>query len=184
MEANIYKIKRAIEYLDVHDKHYSDKIHTLEFKPQIELIIYYFARLFNPDFIFSYFIIILIQSILMSGDYYFVCKPIMHTVIALIITLGLKKLTNRQRPHHREHLKRIKNLRQHEKDCSMPSGDSLQAANFAMILFMYFNTYFGFLLIPCVMFSRIFYFCHYLSDTIVGSLLGLIISNFAFILLN
>ena len=52
--------------------------------------------------------------------------------------------------------------RKKEKNFSMPSGDSMQAANFAIVALFYFNiSFFGFLILPFVMVARIFYFCHY-----------------------
>ena len=36
--------------------------------------------------------------------------------------------------------------------------------------------FFGFFLVPFVMFARIFYFCHYVFDTVIGALMGFFIS--------
>ena len=58
----------------------------------------------------------------------------------------------------------------------MPSGDSLQAGLWSMILLLYFNFYYGMLFVPLVMFARCYYQCHYLSDTVIGALLGMKIS--------
>ena len=66
----------------------------------------------------------------------------------------------------------------------MPSGDSLQAANFAILLYGYFGTAIRFYFIPLVMFSRIFYFCHYILDTVAGCLCGISISYITYIILN
>jgi membrane-associated phospholipid phosphatase len=179
-----HKIKNVLSFIDDKDKHLSDFIHSLELRKEIEYGIYCFARLFNPDLVLFYFTIILLNSVLKNNDYFFVFKPFAHTFIGLVITTFMKRATNRPRPILKENKKRIKNLRAHEKNCSMPSGDSLQAANFAIIIYFYFNSYLGFFLIPFVMFARIFYFCHYITDTIVGTFLGLFISRYVYYLLN
>jgi membrane-associated phospholipid phosphatase len=170
--------------LDYYDKIYSDRIHCLELPPAYEKFVYLLARLFNPDFIISYLLLILIYKYFIFQDLFFVLKPLTHTILCLIITLYLKKLIARQRPLHKINVKRLFDLRKNEKNCSMPSGDSLQCANFAMIILCYFNINLGLFLIPCVMFSRIFYFCHYILDTIVGALLGLFLSYNIYIFLN
>jgi membrane-associated phospholipid phosphatase len=179
-----FHFRKTINILDHYDKKISSHIHELEIHHKCEHFIYLIARLFNPDFILSYLFIIFIHSIYSHSDYYFVLKPIIHTIFALLVTLSMKKITARPRPNVLEKIKRKYNLRQHEKNCSMPSGDSLQSANYAMILFLYYNTYIGIFLIPFVMFSRIFYSCHFILDTVVGSLLGLAISYGIFLTIN
>lgn len=178
------KLKRFVSIIDSLDRKYSDTIHSMTFPHIIENIIYLFGRLFNPDFIVSYLIIILIYKIQNESDYFFVIKPFTHTLISLIFTLIIKKLTARPRPGVKPDIIRKYNLRQHEKNFSMPSGDSLQSGNFAIILYIYFNSILGFFIIPFVMFARIYFFCHYLLDTIIGSMMGVIISYNIYLILN
>lgn len=175
------KIKNMINFLDKHDKSYSRHIHSLEVSRNIEMVIYCLARMFNPDLIFCYFMLMI--AISYNSNIFFFIKPLFHTLISLLISTVIKKLTARLRPE-KLNKSRLYDLRQHEKNFSMPSGDSLQAANFAVILLMYYNTWLGFLLIPLVMFARIFYFCHYILDTIAGSTMGLIISYITYLLIN
>jgi membrane-associated phospholipid phosphatase len=184
METLYCKYKEVIKYIDKYDIYYSDKVYNYELGLKSEYIVYVFARMFNPDFVFFYFTIIFLNSILIGTNCYFVLKPIAHTALTFVVSLLLKRKIKRKRPEHKETIKRLTNLRKHEKNFSMPSGDSIQAANFAIILFHYFNTSLGFYLVPFIMFGRVFYFCHYISDTVVGALLGLTISNFIYILLN
>ena len=178
------KISQFLSKIDSLDKNFSDIIHTLVLPQTIEKIIYYFGRLFNPDFIISYLIGILVYKIYYESDYFFVFKPFTHTIISLILTIIIKRVTSRPRPSEKASVFRLYNLRKHEKNFSMPSGDSLQSANFAIILYLYFNSFLGFFLIPGVMFARIYFFCHYLLDTIIGSLIGLLISYYLYLLLN
>jgi len=178
------KINQIFSYVDSVDKKYSDKIHSFALPPILEQLIYFFGRLFNPDFIASYLILILIYKIYYESEYFFIFKPFTHVLVCLIFTITLKRLTARPRPTEKLNIIRAYNLRQHEKNFSMPSGDSLQSANFAIIFYLYFNSFLGFYLIPCVMFARIYFFCHYLLDTIIGSILGVFISYNIYLLLN
>jgi membrane-associated phospholipid phosphatase len=84
------------------------------------------------------------------------------------------------------------NLRHLEKNFSLPSGDSAQAAGIATLLAIYFSYYSGhfygtffcclpFFFIPIVMWSRVHFGVHYWGDTIVGSLIG---ASCAFISFN
>lgn len=170
--------------LDEWDKRNSNRIHKLELPTWAEVVVYLAARLFNPDFILSYHILILFYHYYILSDLYFVLKPFIHTILCLFFTLFAKKLTARPRPLNNSTLRRLKDLRKFEKNCSMPSGDSLQSANFAIIIFCYFNSFLGFLLVPVVMFARIFYFCHYILDTVMGAISGLILSYYIYFLLN
>jgi membrane-associated phospholipid phosphatase len=176
--------KNIIKNLDTYDKNISDRIHSMEIEPLKEKFVYLSARLFNPDFVAFYFVVILLSNYFIYNDLKFILKPLLHTLILLLITLVLKKLTARPRPSPKKDVKRLYDLRQYEKNCSMPSGDSLQSANWAIILFCYFNSWLGFLLIPFVMFARIYYFCHYVFDTIVGSAMGLTFSYLIYLCIN
>ena len=102
----------------------------------------------------------------------------------LIITLITKHIFGRPRPIPRDSVKRRFNCRSKETNCSMPSGDSMQCANFAIVIIYYFNNYYGLMLIPFVMFSRVFNFCHYIFDTVVGTLIGLGASCAMYYILN
>ncbi len=170
--------------LDKLDKSTSHYIHCLTLPTPLEYPIYLCARLFNPDFISTYLITILLTKSYLHNDNYFFLKPLTHTLTCLIITLLLKKHFARPRPLNRLNIKRITNLRKHESNCSMPSGDSLQAANFAVIIYSYYGNTLGFSIVPLVMFARIFYHCHYIFDTIVGILIGFSLSYLIYFALN
>ncbi len=132
--------------------------------------------MYNPEFVTIYFIIILLYTSIKYKDYYFFVKPLLHVIVGVIFTVILKKVINRKRPDLNNKIKRIFNCRSRETNGSMPSGDALQSALFSIILIKYFGIYWGIFTIPFVMFSRIFYFCHYLFDTIIGAILGILIS--------
>jgi membrane-associated phospholipid phosphatase len=170
-----------IKALDNFDKRISQHIHDLELPTPIEYIVYCFARMFNPDLVIFYFLIMAAQSF--PSDKYFIAKPFIHTLCVLTFSTIVKRLTKRPRPNKNEKLRRVYDLRQHETNFSMPSGDSIQAANFAVILYIYYGTTIGFYFVPCVMFARMFFFCHYVFDTIVGSMCGFIISSLIYLIL-
>ena len=165
-----------LSILDNYDKQLSDKIHKLEINDIFEFVLYLSARLYNPECVTCYFIIMFAYFAKVKHDYFFIVKPVLHVLIILLVTLISKHIIGRPRPNVRENVKRNFILRHKEKNCSMPSGDAMQSANFAVILIYYFNCYYGILLIPFVMMSRVYYFCHYVSDTVVGAIAGWIIS--------
>lgn len=174
-EKEEFHITNYIEKLDKFDKEFSKKIHDFTLPKNVEYIVYIFARMFNPDLITSYLVIILSYKSL-NNEPYFVLKPIISTVASLVFSLVLKKFLGRPRPEPSKISTRMIDLRKHEKNCSMPSGDSIQAGNWAVLIYLYSGFDIGFLIVPFVMFARIYYYCHYLFDTIVGALLGSFIS--------
>ena len=166
-------IKNILSKIDSFDKKISNYIHTLELNKVLENIIYIFARLFNPDIMIIFYLSILFYQMVIKKNYFYIIKPLIHLTVTLILTSILKYSFKRPRPEINSKVKRLDNLRKKEKNFSMPSGDSMQAANFAIVALFYFNiSFFGFLILPFVMFARIFYFCHYFFDTLVGALIG------------
>ena len=173
-----------ISILDHYAKHLSDKIHNLEINDIFEFVLYLSARLYNPECVTCYFIIMFAYFAKVKHDYFFIVKPVLHVLIILLVTLISKHIIGRPRPNVRENIKRNFILRHKEKNCSMPSGDAMQSANFAVILIYYFNCYYGIILIPFVMISRVYYFCHYVSDTVVGAIAGGLISYSLVVVFN
>lgn len=165
-----------LEKLDSYDKKLSSYIHNLEINCFLEYLIYIFARMYNVDTITSYFILTFIYFAYFYNNYTFIIKPLIHVLVTLIITLVTKNIFKRPRPNIKENVKRIFNCRNKETNYSMPSGDSMQSANFAILILFYLGNFSGFILIPFVMFARIFYFCHYIFDTVIGTLVGLCVS--------
>ena len=181
-------LQKLLAKCDKFDKKLSSYIHEMEVNICLEIIIYIFARIFNSDFIISFYILLFLYQSIFNKDYFFVIKPLIHVFVIFVLTGILKYSLKRPRPEINENVKRKYNFRNKEKNFSMPSGDSMQAANFAIIcLFYLFGNYIGligFIIIPFVMFARIFYFCHYLFDTIVGAMIGLSVSYCLVLLLK
>ena len=169
--------QKILSKCDKFDKELSNYIHEMEVNIWLERVIYIFARIFNSDLIIAFYILLFLYESIFNKDYYFVIKPLIHVFVIFVLTGILKYSLKRPRPEINKNVKRKYNFRNKETNFSMPSGDSMQAANFAIIcLFYLFGNYIGFIIIPLVMFARIFYFCHYLFDTIVGAIVGLSVS--------
>jgi membrane-associated phospholipid phosphatase len=96
----------------------------------------------------------------------------------LLVTYLLKRKISRPRPDL--YIPRCQALifdfRGREKNHSMPSGDSIQAAAFWMAL-TYFSVvpyWLASILVGFTMLSRVYYMCHYPSDTILGAFIGVL----------
>ena len=97
----------------------------------------------------------------------------------LIVTLPLKNLFKRPRPVKNESVRRILNMRDLEHGYSMPSGDTLAAAYFTSVYFyIYGANWLIFLCIGLTAIGRVYVHCHWLGDTLVGGILGLVVSHF------
>ena len=169
-------LKTALTVCDKWDKKVSNYIYNIEVNDWIEKIIYIFARIFNSDLIIIFYILLFLYQSFVNKNYFFVVKPLVHVFIVFLLTGILKFSFKRPRPEINENVKRRYNVRKKENNFSLPSGDSMQAANFAIIFLFYSGSYIGFIILPFVMFARIFYFCHYLLDTVIGAIIGLSVS--------
>ena len=173
------KLKLLLHNLDELDKKISKPLQTYTPNLAIELIFFLFAKLFNTRVVISYLLIILIYSFARFRNGYLFLVIFFHVLMAAIFTFFIKKLFKRNRPVL-EAKRYFNYVREREKSYSMPSGDSLQAGNFVMMIILYLNNnmrYFSILLIPASMTGRVFYNCHYWFDCIIGSILGIIIST-------
>jgi membrane-associated phospholipid phosphatase len=54
----------------------------------------------------------------------------------------------------------------------MPSGDSAQGALWAVLTLAFFKSNLSMLMIPLVAFGRVYFRCHWIGDTLIGSLIG------------
>lgn len=94
------------------------------------------------------------------------------------LTYFLKRILSRPRPGlcPKRFEVLIFDFRGREKNHSLPSGDSMQAASFWMIM-AYFGVVPGVVAIICAgltMLARVYYMCHYPTDTIFGAFLGVL----------
>ena len=165
-----------LPFLDNLDKTISEPIYVLETNMYVEWLIFIFARIFNPDIITISFLVVFIYNAIRYKNYTIIIKPLIHVIVTLLTTLLTKHIFARKRPTIREGIRRRHNCRNKETNYSMPSGDSMQAATFGVVCYYYCNSILGYMLIPFVMFARIFYYCHYFFDTVIGALTGITVS--------
>ena len=192
------RLRHFIEVLDAIDKEWSNKLNK-ENRLSIELPLILFAHIFNRAFIFfpvGLFIVIggIRYETWMSVNGYkippsedvtfatrfllgicFMFFFSLMLVLMVISTTILKKLIKRQRPPLPEmiYAKRMNNLRGRETGTyAMPSGDSAACALFCYILTHQMKVQAIYLILPLVCLGRVYYHCHWIGDTIVGSVVG------------
>lgn len=112
------------------------------------------------------------------------------SVATVATTEPFKKHTRRDRPAHATIHPRLLNLRSLLTNYSFPSGDSAQSAVLALSFFLYSLHSGGgstgstgggggegwgavwLLLMPAVMFSRVYFGCHWIGDVFAGASIG------------
>lgn len=99
IDTNIFQLANYnyIENLDKFDKFLSKKIHDTKLPKITEYMVYMFARIFNPDLITSYLVIIFSYKSI-NNEPYFILTPIISTIGSLVISIALKKYIKRLRP--------------------------------------------------------------------------------------
>ena len=132
--------------------------------------------MYNVDSISLYFIITLLYKNSFVNDYYFIISPLIYDIIIFIITLSTKFFFGRKRTELKTNVKRLFDCRNSENNCSMLSGDSMQAANFAILFLFYFGNFIGFFFVPFVMFGRVYNFFLYVFESVISALMRFIIS--------
>lgn len=174
------------DYLDEIDKKISKPLQTYTPNFATECIFFIFAKLFNTEEVIAYLLLCFLYSYVIQKNIYLFYIYFFHVIAGLIVTLSLKKIIGRNRPTLT--VKRFfHNVRNKETNKSMPSGDSLQAGNFALMMILYCNStakYFSLLLIPGVICGRVYFNCHYVFDCIIGVLLGICISIGSYLAIN
>ena len=98
----------------------------------------------------------------------------------VVITVSLLKWAiGRERPTVVQGVKRLCNMREREHGMSMPSGDSAAAAFLMGMYLWFFGTFWPLIIVlPLVMMARVYVFCHWFGDTIIGAAGGLMICHF------
>lgn len=79
----------------------------------------------------------------------------------------------RPRPDLNEKVKKSKRFRSKEKNCALPSGDTVQSMFFSMVLVMWFGVDPGVMMLfhVLVAVSRIYFMCHWIGDTIAATIM-------------
>ena len=99
---------------------------------------------------------------------------VMLTFALLIVgtVLPLKAIIGRERPSRIASVYRILNMRDLEHGKAMPSGDSACCAYFCCMYSIVFGFHWAILIIPFTCLGRVYVHCHWIGDTVVGSILG------------
>lgn len=63
---------------------------------------------------------------------------------------------------------------------AMPSGDTTQAANWCVLTYLFYESYTSLMIIPLVALSRVYYRCHWIGDTIIGTIIGIMVASFGY----
>jgi membrane-associated phospholipid phosphatase len=179
-------LSNIITDLDNFDKKISQPLQAYTPNFYIEILFLISAKSFNTLNIIFYLVFIFFYSIFIKKNPYIFIIVFIHVIIGLLITLIIKKIIGRERP-----ILTVKRyfykVRTKELTNSMPSGDSLQSANFSMMIILYLGNnsrFFSLLFIPMSMIGRVFYSCHYWFDCFIGAFLGIIISYGCYLLIN
>ena len=179
-------ISNCISNLDNFDKKISSPLQTYTPNLFIEFFLFLFAKSFNTITVILYLVFLLFFSFFYLKNIYIFLTVFIHVIIGVFITVILKKIIGRERPTLT--VKRyFSGVRKRETMESMPSGDSLQAANFSMMILMYFDNKFKFFslcFIPMSMIGRVFYCCHYWFDCFIGAFIGIFLSYGCYFLIN
>ena len=118
--------------------------------------------------------------LLLPYNYASYITAIFIPLLTMLLVLGLKKAFARDRPAIcRPRMDALKyNFRGKERSKSMPSGDSAQAAAFWCFLVLngLIPWWIAVILTMFTMGARVYYLCHFPTDTIVGAAIGIIMT--------
>eukprot|EP01084_Bolivina_argentea_P185263 319491_1 len=184
-ELNISVKSGCLYSMDRYDKHYSSIIYQAECGSLCELI------LLIPTFSFSMIgipILIIIYGVIFKSILYG-----LNVLICLICNEIIKRIIKRQRPCLIKEtnlwpwMSAIVNTLTVSHTPSMPSGDTAQSVVFAISIIYTMNYHFVstysylwwiiVLIIPFTVFGRVYFGQHYIGDTLVGLIEGIIIGT-------
>lgn len=168
-----------INFSKSRDIQYSSYFHQLDIV-FLNYSLFPFALFFTPKLLTIFISIIFLcfnDKPFVGGIY------IISILTCVAFTLTMKKMTKRKRPALLAKTRKSSFFRKKESNNAMPSGDSMQAANFIFFLMKYFYEnefgysfyFFACLFVVFVCLSRVYFMCHYFTDTLVGSTIGFII---------
>mmetsp|Transcript_43374 Transcript_43374/g.71659 ORF Transcript_43374/g.71659 Transcript_43374/m.71659 type:complete len:201 (-) Transcript_43374:26-628(-) len=164
------KFSGVLGRLDEIDRSISQRIADLELGACIELFIVIPTLMFSPIGI----PIFIVLSIFWFKSFVFVVSM----VLGLIFSEGIKAMSCRPRPSLQAH--KPLNITQHLMKIdsfSMPSGDALQSAVFAVVVAYHLQlTQLAYILIPWAAFGRVYWGNHWIGDTVVGAFIGSFVS--------
>ena len=156
----------ALDKLDEIDRALSDKIAALECGKILESIIVVPTLMFSPIGI-PLFIAVTILYFRSFGY-------LVSMLLGLVFSEGIKKIARRPRPQLQSHKPfNITQHLMHVDSYSMPSGDSLQSAVFAVVVAYHLQlTQWSYIFIPWAAFGRVYWGNHWIGDTLAGAFIG------------
>jgi len=152
------------------DRTASGAIHTLKCGC-LDYLFFLGAKLFGDRGMFLT-IVITIPILGWQGMYFVaVCS-----IVTVVLIVAMKKYFRRPRPAVEAVGEKRIDIRQALKSYSFPSGDSAQAGSFAMSMYLLRDEkLWGVLSISLAVWGRVYFGCHYISDCVCGTLLGLLV---------
>lgn len=165
----------VVSHIEKLDLHYSKTIFAKDFGKPLNYLWYFCSLVFMEE---SAIITIFLMYLLTGRSLQVIAEYIITLFVNVVITLITKKTCARPRPTHGDFPKTSKTMyfRNRQSNCSLPSGDTLQAVNLAWFTFFYIGSWLGVplaLLAVLVAYSRVYLCCHWISDTVIGGLLGI-----------
>jgi len=128
------------------------------------------AKLFGSRGMFLT-ILLTIPIVRLQGMYFIaICS-----LVTVVLVVAMKRFFRRPRPVLEALGEKQFSLRKALKSYSFPSGDSAQAGSFAMSMYLLTGEkMWGAVSVPIAVWGRVYFGCHYISDCICGTLLGLL----------
>ena len=180
---------RALAELDQKSSH---KIHLLNLSCA-EVLILSFGVLFTPYFIWTapvivYFLTLvhlkdsgsfrsagpLLSNSLQAGFLYILTAILMTFAVVI-----MKRRFGRQRPILINE-NRLIDLRTRETNKAFPSGDTAHSSLFAFFILLHLQSPYWVFVVPLTAFARIYYQCHWIGDTIAGTVVGLVFATISY----
>eukprot|EP01084_Bolivina_argentea_P276267 471374_1 len=156
--------------LDDIDRRWSDAIAALELGTFIEFFIIIPTILFSPVGVPLF--------VILNIFYYKSFVFVVSMVLGLIFSEGIKMVACRARPKLQSH--KPLNITQYVMKVdsfSMPSGDTLQASIFGVIVTYHLGfPLWLYIFVPWAAFGRVYWGNHWIGDTVVGGAIGIIVS--------
>ena len=106
----------------------------------------------------------------------------LYILTAILMTFAvviMKRRFGRQRPILINE-NRLIDLRTRETNKAFPSGDTAHSSLFAFFILLHLQSPYWVFVVPLTAFARIYYQCHWIGDTIAGTVVGLVFATISY----